>query len=667
MMLSKSGKEQKDFKLAVPFEPAGDQPKAISQIMANLNNGEKEQILLGATGTGKTYTMAQVIAKHNKTTLILVHNKTLAGQLYSEIKEFFPENAVEFFVSYFDYYQPESYLPSSDTYIEKDAQRNSEIEKLRYSATASLLERTDVIVIASVSCIYGAGDPDIYNELRISLRVGNQIDRDELIQKLINIQYSRNDIDFARGTFRVRGDVMEIIPIWQDSVGLRIEFFGDEIERIREISTVTGEAINDLRHTVIFPASHYATTKEVLGKAMVRIREELNLQLKTLKAENKLLEAQRLEQRTRYDLEMMEEVGFCSGIENYSRHLALEEAGATPKTLFDYFPKDFLMIIDESHVSIPQIGGMFNGDQARKKNLIEHGFRLPSAIDHRPLNFGEFEKKLHQVVYVSATPGNYELERCTNKQQIAQQVIRPTGLIDPKVDIIPSLGQIDFLLGEIRQQIARNERTFVITLTIRMSEELTKHLKEQGIKVAYLHSEIKSLERLAIIRDLRLGKYDVLIGINLLREGLDVPEVSLVAILDADKEGFLRSERALVQNIGRAARNVNGHVYLFADKITPSMEKAIAETNRRREIQTAYNEEHGITPTTIRKAIHDTIQITVNMDAKGKVKLKRMGKKEHDKLIAQLEKEMTQAARELDFETAAQLRDALMELRLSKK
>ncbi len=666
MILNKHIEKNETFDLQIPFEPAGDQPEAIKQIMNNLDAGEKEQILLGATGTGKTYTMAHVISKYNKPTLILAHNKTLAGQLYSEIKEFFPHNAVEYFVSYFDYYQPESYLPSTDTYIEKDAQRNAEIEKLRYSATASLLERNDVIVVASVSCIYGAGDPEIYNELRISLRVGNQIDRQELIEKLISIQYSRNDIDFARGTFRVRGDVLEIIPIWEDSVGIRIEFFGDEIERIREISTVTGEATAELKHTVIFPASHYATKKEVLDQAIVLIREELNVQLKALKAENKLLEAQRLEQRTRYDLEMMEEVGFCSGIENYSRHLALAEAGATPNTLFDYFPKDFLMIIDESHVSIPQIGGMFNGDQSRKKMLIEHGFRLPSALDHRPLNFTEFEEKLHQVVYVSATPGNYELERCVKPNQVVQQVIRPTGLIDPEIDILPSLGQIDYLLGEIRKRVAKNERVFVITLTIRMSEELTKYLQEQGIKVAYLHSEVKSLERLAIIRDLRLGKYDALIGINLLREGLDVPEVSLVAILDADKEGFLRSERALIQNIGRAARNANGRVILFADKMTPSMERAIGETNRRRDIQKAYNIEHGITPKTISKAIHDTIQMTVTVDEKGNTKAEKLTAKERAKLIVQIEKEMKQAAKELDFETAAQLRDALMELRLMK-
>ncbi|MGL5042099.1 MAG: excinuclease ABC subunit UvrB [Culicoidibacterales bacterium] len=667
MILNKKIEKNEVFNLKVPFEPAGDQPAAIQQIRENLSLGMKEQILLGATGTGKTYTMAQVISTFNKPTLILAHNKTLAGQLYSEIKEFFPDNAVEYFVSYFDYYQPESYLPSTDTYIEKDAQRNSEIEKLRYSATASLLERNDVIVVASVSCIYGAGDPKVYNELRISLRVGNVIDRQELIQKLINIQYTRNDIDFARGTFRVRGDVLEIIPIWEDSVGIRIEFFGDEIERIREISTVTGEGLADLRHTVIFPASHYATSKDVLEKAMVLIRDELTAHLKVLKQENKLLEAQRLEQRTRYDLEMMAEVGFCSGIENYSRHLALAEAGQTPNTFFDYFPKDFLMIIDESHVSIPQIGGMFNGDQSRKKMLIEHGFRLPSALDHRPLNFQEFEQKLNQVVYVSATPGNYELERCIGENQVVQQVIRPTGLLDPEIDIRPSLGQIDYLIGQIRDRIAKNERVFVITLTIRMSEELTKYLQEQGIKVAYLHSEVKSLERLAIIRDLRMGKYDVLIGINLLREGLDVPEVSLVAILDADKEGFLRSERALIQNIGRAARNANGRVILFADKITPSMERAINETTRRRDVQRQYNIDHNITPKTIIKAVHDTIEITVTLDAKGKTKAKALTAKEKVKLITQLEKEMKQAAKQLDFETAAQLRDVLMELRVKKR
>lgn len=654
--------KENTFKLHTPFTPSGDQPQAIEKINTNLNNGMREQILLGATGTGKTFTMAQVIAKQNKPTLILAHNKTLAGQLYSEFKELFPENAVEYFVSYFDYYQPEAYVPSTDTYIEKDSQRNAEIEKLRYSTTASLLERNDVIVISSVSCIYGAGDAEMYNEMRISLRVGQEIDRQSLIERLISIQYTRNEIDFARGTFRARGDVLEIIPIWQDSRGIRIEFFGDEIEKITEIDTVTGKAIATTQHTVIFPASHFVAKKEVLDEAIKRIRAELNVQLKALKAENKMLEAQRLEQRTRYDLEMLEEVGFCSGVENYSRHLALKGPGETPYTLLDYFPEDFLMFIDESHVSIPQVRGMFNGDQARKKMLIEHGFRLPSALDHRPLNYEEFDNKLKHVVYVSATPGDYELSHCQGSDAITDQVIRPTGLLDPIVEVVPSFGQIDHLLGEIRTRIAKKERVFVITLTIRMSEELTKYLQEQGIKVAYLHSEVKSLERLAIIRDLRLGKYDVLIGINLLREGLDVPEVSLVAILDADKEGFLRSERALVQNIGRAARNAHGKVILYGDTLTPSMEGAITETNRRRAIQMAYNKEHNIIPKTIIKPIHDVIQMTTKIDENGEIKAEKMTVKQRQQLMKKLETEMKKAAKSLDFETAASLRDALLEL-----
>ena len=651
------------FKLVSEYKPSGDQPKAIKNLVEGIERGEKYQTLLGVTGSGKTFTMANIIEKTQKTTLVLAHNKTLAGQLYSEFKELFPDNAVEYFVSYFDYYQPEAYLPSTDTYIEKDATRNAEIEKLRYSATASLLERKDVIVVASVSCIYGAGDPEMYNDLRISLRVGAEIDRELLIYKLIDIQYTRNDIDFARGTFRVRGDVLEIIPIWEDSSGYRIEFFGDEIERISEIEVITGNATATVEHVTIFPASHFATQKEILEQAVVRIRAELQEQLKVLKDEGKLLEAQRLEQRTKYDIEMMEEVGFCSGIENYSRHLALKEAGETPYTLFDYFPEDFLMIIDESHVSIPQVRSMFNGDQARKASLIEHGFRLPSALDHRPLNFTEFEKKLKHTLYVSATPGDYELAHCDKEGLIVQQVIRPTGLLDPLIDIVASYGQIDHLLGEIRQRVAKNERVFVITLTIRMSEELTKYLQEQGLKVAYLHSEIKSLERLAIIRDLRLGKYDVLIGINLLREGLDVPEVSLIAILDADKEGFLRSERALIQNIGRAARNENGKVILYADKITPSMDKAITETERRRQIQTAHNIENNIIPRTIIKPVHDIIQMTVKIDAKGNIKAQKLSTKEKKQLIECIEREMKNAAKSLDFETAAELRDTLLELK----
>lgn len=657
-------KNEKIFELVSNFAPAGDQPTAIEKLIKNIENGVKEQILLGATGTGKTFTIAQVINRLNRPTLILAHNKTLAGQLYSEIKEFFPNNAVEYFVSYFDYYQPEAYMPTTDTYIEKDAQRNADIEKMRYSATASLLERRDVIVVASVSCIYGAGDPNTYNDLRVSLRVGQSIDRQQLIEKLIEIQYVRNDIDFARGTFRVRGDVLEIIPIWQDTKGIRVEFFGDEIERIREIDTLTGEAIYDVKHTLIFPASHFVAKKEVLEIAIKNIRSELQEQLKKLHAEGKLIEAQRLEQRTNYDLEMMQEVGFCNGIENYSRHLALAEPGTTPFTLFDYFPEDFLMIIDESHVSIPQVGGMFNGDQARKKMLVEYGFRLPSALDHRPLNFQEFENKLKNVVYVSATPGNYELEHCPNAEQVAEQIIRPTGLLDPNIEVVPSEGQIDHLIGEIRQRIEANERVFVITLTIRMSEELTKYLKENGIKVAYLHSEVKSLERLEVIRDLRLGKYDVLIGINLLREGLDVPEVSLVAILDADKEGFLRSSRALIQNIGRAARNEHGKVILYADTMTRSMKIAIDETQRRRKLQEKFNETHGITPTTIHKEIRESLKVNFAIDDNdNNKKIKKLSKKEKQQLLAKLEREMKMASNALDFETAAELRDLIIKLK----
>jgi len=654
------------FILHTPYEPSGDQPEAIAQLSTNLRQGMREQILLGATGTGKTFTMAQVIAQQDAPVLILAHNKTLAGQLYSEFKELFPENAVEFFVSYFDYYQPEAYLPSTDTYIEKDAQRNAEIEKLRYAATTSLLERNDVIVVASVSCIYGAGNAEMYSEMRISLRVGQEIDRQHLIERLVSIQYTRNDIDFIRGTFRVQGDVLEVIPIGQDSEGIRVEFFGDEIEKITEIDTLTGKPIATTQHTVIFPASHFVAKKEVLDEAIKRIRVELNWQLKNLKAEHKELEAQRLDQRTRYDLEMLEEVGFCSGVENYSRHLALKEAGQTPYTLFDYFPPDFLMFVDESHVSLPQVRGMYNGDQARKRMLVEHGFRLPSALDNRPLNFTEFEEKLNHVIYVSATPGDYEIEHAKTNGAIIDQVIRPTGLLDPVIEIVPTLGQIDHLLGEIRTRVAKNERVFIITLTIRMSEELTQYLIEHGVKVAYLHAEIKSLDRLAIIRDLRLGKYDVLVGINLLREGLDVPEVSLVAILDADKEGFLRSRSALIQNIGRAARNADGKVILYADTMTPSMAAAIEETNRRRTIQIAYNEAHNITPKTVIKPIHDVIHMTTEIDEHGEIKAETLSVKERDALIKKLESEMHKAAKQLDFETAASLRDALLELEALK-
>ncbi|WP_033827958.1 excinuclease ABC subunit UvrB [Bacillus andreraoultii] len=655
------------FELVSKYKPDGDQPEAIKQLVQGIKEGKKHQTLLGATGTGKTFTISNVIKEVNKPTLVIAHNKTLAGQLYSEFKEFFPNNAVEYFVSYYDYYQPEAYVPQTDTYIEKDASINDEIDKLRHSATSALFERRDVIIIASVSCIYGLGSPEEYKELVLSLRVGTEIERNALLRKLVDIQYTRNDIDFHRGTFRVRGDVVEIFPSSRDEHCIRVEFFGDEIDRIREVDALTGEIIGDREHVAIYPASHYVTREEKMRVAIKNIEQELQERLKELREQNKLLEAQRLEQRTNYDLEMMREMGFCSGIENYSRHLTLREAGATPYTLIDYFPDDFLIVVDESHVTIPQIRGMYNGDQARKNVLVEHGFRLPSALDNRPLRFDEFEKHINQIVYVSATPGPYEIEHCPT---VVEQIIRPTGLLDPIIEVRPIKGQIDDLFGEIQERIKKNERVLVTTLTKKMSEDLTDYLKELGIKVQYLHSEIKTLERIEIIRDLRLGKYDVLVGINLLREGLDIPEVSLVAILDADKEGFLRSERSLIQTIGRAARNANGMVIMYADRITGSMEIAIKETKRRRKIQEDYNKKHGITPKTIQKEIHDVIRATQVADDqeenKGTVKYEKLSKKEREKLIQKLEVEMKEAAKALDFERAAELRDLVLELKAER-
>ncbi len=648
------------FEIVSKYAPSGDQPKAINELVKNINNGVKEQVLLGATGTGKTFTIANVVQAVNKPTLVLAHNKTLAGQLYSELKEFFPNNAVEYFVSYYDYYQPEAYVPSSDTFIEKDAKTNDEIDKLRHSATAALLERNDVIVVASVSCIYGIGDPEEYKSMMVSIRVGMEMERNDLLNELVRIQYQRNDIDFHRGTFRVRGDIVEILPIATEKNAIRIEFFGEEVDRIREIDTLTGEVLSERKHVVIFPASHFVTGEERLKIALKNIEEELEQQVKDFESEGKLLEAQRIEQRTRYDLEMLAEMGFCSGVENYSGPLSLRERGATPYCLLDFFPDDWLLVADESHVTLPQVRGMYNGDRARKETLVNHGFRLPSALDNRPLQFDEFEDKIHQAIYVSATPGDYELAR-TDK--VIEQIIRPTGLLDPIIELHPSRGQIDHLVGEIYKRIEKNERVLITTLTIKMSEELTNYLKELGIKVAYLHSEIKTLERIEIIRDLRVGTYDVLVGINLLREGLDIPEVSLVAILDADKEGFLRSDRSLIQTIGRAARNAEGRVILYADKVTGSMQRAIDETARRREIQEKYNEEHDIIPMTIRKDVRDVIRATEVVEKEAMYD-KKMSRKDKEKLMQKLEKEMKEAAKALDFETAATLRDAMLELKI---
>ncbi|MFD3271611.1 excinuclease ABC subunit UvrB [Paenibacillus dendritiformis] len=654
----------KPFELVSEFAPQGDQPGAIDKLVEGVHEGKRHQTLLGATGTGKTFTIAQTIAKLNKPTLVIAHNKTLAAQLCSEFQEFFPNNAVSYFVSYYDYYQPEAYIPSSDTYIEKDSSINEEIDKLRHSATSSLFERRDVIIVASVSCIYGLGSPMEYGNLVLSLRTGMEKPRNAILAKLVDIQYQRNDLNFIRGTFRVRGDVIEIFPASKSEHAVRVELFGDEIERITEIDVLTGEIIGERDHIAIFPASHFVTAEETMKIALKNIERELEERLEELRSQGKLLEAQRLEQRTRYDIEMMQEMGFCSGIENYSGPLTFREPGATPYTLMDYFPDDFLVVVDESHVTLPQIRGMYNGDRARKEVLVEHGFRLPSALDNRPLRFEEFESKVPQAIYVSATPGPYELEHCPT---MIQQIIRPTGLLDPVVEVRPTKGQIDDLLEEIRLRLKKDERVLVTTLTKKMAEDLTDYLKEIGIKVRYLHSDVKTLERMMLLRDLRLGVYDVLIGINLLREGLDLPEVSLVAILDADKEGFLRAERSLIQTIGRAARNADGHVIMYADKMTESMDKAIKETERRRTIQMAYNEKHGITPQTIRKKIREVIEATKTAESKTgydvSASVDKMSKKDRQSVIQRLEKEMKDAAKNLQFERAAELRDALMELR----
>ena len=655
------------FELVSSYEPRGDQPKAIKELVEQVNQGNNHLTLLGATGTGKTFTISNVIERVNRPTLVIAHNKTLAGQLYSEFKEFFPNNAVEYFVSYYDYYQPEAYVPSTDTFIEKDASINDEIDKLRHSATSALFERRDVLIVASVSCIYGLGSPEEYKSQVLSIRMGMEIERDQLLRKLVDIQYARNDIDFKRGTFRVRGDSVEIIPASKEEHCIRIEFFGDEIDRIREVDALTGEIIGDREHVAIFPASHFVTGEDKMKIAIASIQEELKERLAELKADNRLLEAQRLEQRTNYDLEMMREMGFCSGIENYSRHITLREPGSTPYTLLDFFPDDYLVVIDESHATLPQVRGMYNGDRARKQMLVDHGFRLPSALDNRPLKFEEFEEKTGQKVYVSATPGPYEME---HTKEMVEQIIRPTGLLDPKIDVRPIEGQIDDLIGEINQRIERDERVLVTTLTKRMAEDLTDYLKELNLKVAYLHSEVKTLERIEIIRDLRVRKYDVLVGINLLREGLDIPEVSLVAILDADKEGFLRSERSLIQTAGRAARNENGQVIMYADNITNSMQVAIDETNRRRKIQQEFNEKHGITPKTVKKDVRELIRAThvaedeAEYEDKNLVDITKMPKKDREKVIEQMEKEMREAAKELNFERATELRDIIFELKV---
>ncbi len=649
------------FNLVAGYKPMGDQVKAIDYLTENIQNGVKEQILLGATGTGKTFTISNVIQNVNKPTLVLAHNKTLAGQLYSELKQLFPNNRVEYFISYYDYYQPEAYVPSRDLFIEKDAQTNDEIDEMRHSATASLLERKDVIVVASVSCIYGIGNPEDYKNSMLTLRVGDDIGRDYLLIRLVEMLFTRNDFDFSRGTFRVKGDVVEILPTYSKTIGIRVELFDDEIERIREFDILTGEVLNEYKVISLFPATQFITNKEKIEEGIARIEEELDERIKLFKKEDKYLEAERISQRTNYDVEMLKEIGSCSGVENYSRHLSLREEGETPYTLMDFFGEDYLLVVDESHVTLPQVRGMYNGDRSRKMTLVDYGFRLPSALDNRPLNFAEFNEKINQVIYLSATPGDYEVERTP---YLVEQIIRPTGLLDPIIEVRSKQGQIDDIVAEILERIKRNQRTLITTLTIKMSEDLTNYLKELGMKVAYLHSNIKSLERIEILRELRLGTYDVVVGINLLREGLDIPEVALICILDADKQGFLRSNRALIQTIGRAARNSEGRVIMYADKMSDAMTSAIAETNRRREIQDLYNKEHGITPTTIQKDIRDSISVKLETSEETK-SISELTKKEKLKIIGDLEKEMRNAAKKLDFEKAAELRDIIIELRTS--
>ena len=645
------------FKLVSKYQPSGDQPKAIKELIQGIKDGKKHQVLLGATGTGKTFTIANVIAQTNKPTLVLAHNKTLAGQLYSELKELFPENHVEYFVSYYDYYQPEAYVPSSDTYIEKDSSINDEIDELRHAATSALINHQDTIVVASVSCIYGIGEKEAYQEKMLIASIGDVIRRNDIITKLADMQYERNDIDFHRGTFRVRGDIIDIIPVNEHAHGIRLELFGDEIDSIKKFDPVTGTIIKSIKSITISPASHFVTTDEKMQEAIHRIEEELKIRLEELKSQGKLLEEQRLRERTNYDIEMLKETGFCSGVENYSRHLALREAGETPSSLINFFPEDFLLVVDESHVTLPQVRGMYNGDRMRKTTLVDYGFRLPSALDNRPLQFNEFENMINQAIYVSATPGDYELEKTNN--QFVEQIIRPTGLLDPNIEVKPTEGQIDDIIYQIRERIAKNERVLITTLTIRMSEELTNYLKEMNIKVAYLHNEIKTLERLKIIHDLRTGIYDVVVGINLLREGIDIPEVSLICILDADKQGFLRSTRSLVQTIGRAARNANGHVIMYADTESEAMKEAIKETKRRREIQEAFNTKHGIIPTTIKKEIKEVI----SNEVKEIQEKQTITKKEKERILHDIEEEMKLAAKNLDFERAMELRDILFELK----